>query len=99
MGRAEALEHLEQRLVHHDRPVLGIGDDKAELIRMQAGVERVQHRPHQRDGEVELQVLRLVPQQRGERLFQVKHHRGVVRRLYAIDEVVGGGLGAANLSL
>jgi hypothetical protein len=61
----KALELLEQGLVDDDRLVFGVGGHEAELVGMQAGVDRVQDRAHGRDGEVELEVLGLVPQHGG----------------------------------
>ena len=64
----KGLEHLKQGLVDDDRPVLRVVDDEAQLVRMQPRVEGVQHGTHRRDREVELEVLRLVPQQRRHRV-------------------------------
>ena len=61
----EPLEHLQQRFVDHDRPILGVGDDEAQLVAVQPRVERVQHRSHRGHREVHLEMLGLIPHQRG----------------------------------
>ena len=64
LRRAEGLEYLKQRLVDDDCAILGIAGDKRQLVGMQARVQRMDHGTHQRHGVVQLEVLRLVPQQR-----------------------------------
>ena len=64
----EGFEDLQQRLVDDDHLVLGIVDDVGELVGEQAGVQRVDDRTHRGDREVQLEVLALVPQQRGDRV-------------------------------
>ena len=54
---------MKEGLVHDDHAVLRGGGDVAQVIRVQAGVERVDHRPHQGHREVQLEMLCLVEQQ------------------------------------
>ena len=54
---------MEQGLVDDDHTVLGVGGDVAQLVWVQTRVERVDHRSHQRNREVQLEVLGLVPKQ------------------------------------
>ena len=58
------LQDMDERLVHDDDPILGIGRDIAQVLGAQTRVERVDDRSHERDGEVELDMLGLVPQHR-----------------------------------
>ena len=60
------LEDVEQGLVHDDDAVAGVGGDVAEVVAAQTRVERVEHRAHQRDREVELEMLGLIPEQCGD---------------------------------
>ena len=74
--RPEGFEHLEQRLVDDDHLVLGIVDDVGELVGEQPGVQGVDDRAHRGDREIQLQVLALVPQQRGHRVSLADAERG-----------------------
>ena len=71
---------MEQRLVHDDDPVAGVGGDVAEIVGAQARVERVEHRAHQRDREVQLEMLGLVPEQRGDAIAGIDAETGQARR-------------------
>ena len=55
---------MDQRLVDDDDAILGVGSDVAEVVWAQTRVERMDHRSHERNREVELEMLGLVPQQR-----------------------------------
>ena len=58
-------ENMEQGLVHDDDTILGVGCNVAQLVCAQTRVERVDHRSHRRDREVQLEVLGLVPKEGG----------------------------------
>jgi len=64
MRGPECVECRQQRLVDHDCPVAGVARDEPELVGVQARIERVDHRPHRRQAEIQLEVLGLVPEQR-----------------------------------
>ena len=55
-----------QGLVHHHHLVLGVARDVGQLIGMEAEVERVEHRAHERDGEIGLEVAVVVPAESGD---------------------------------
>ena len=59
----DGLEDVEQGLVDDDDAILGVGRNVAQVIWAQTRVERVDHGSHQRNREVQLEVLGLVPQQ------------------------------------
>ena len=60
----DRLEDVDQRLVDDDDAILGVGGDIAQIVWAQTRVERMDHRSHQRNREVQLEVLGLVPKQR-----------------------------------
>ena len=59
-------EQAEQRAVDEDHLVVGVVDDVGELLGEQPDVERVQHAPRARGGEVQLEVAGGVPGERGD---------------------------------
>src|SRR5690242_17502377 len=59
----ERIDEMEQGLVDDEYTIFGVGSDVAQLLRMQTRVEGMDHCSHQRDREVQLEVLGLVPQQ------------------------------------
>jgi hypothetical protein len=63
-ARGDFLPLRPQALVDEDDPVLRVLDDVRQVRLEQADVERVEHRPHARDGHVRLEVLLMVPAER-----------------------------------
>ena len=61
LGVGEALKDGQQCFVDDDRLVGRIADDEGELVLVQARIDRVDHGAHRGRGEVELEVLGLVP--------------------------------------
>ena len=58
-------EQWRERVVDDDHAILRVIDDLRQLRRWQPEVEGVQHRSHAGDGEVRLEVLLVVPAERG----------------------------------
>ena len=61
-------QQRDQGVVHDDDPVPGVVDDLGHLGAGQPDVQRVQHRAHRGHPEVGLQVLLVVPAERGHRV-------------------------------
>src|SRR5262249_24032190 len=64
--RRDLFPDRKERLVDEHEPIVRVVDDEGELFRMKAKVERVQHRARQRDAEVGLEVLIMIPAERGD---------------------------------
>ena len=62
--RQQRREQAEQRAVDEDHLVVGVVDDVGELLGEQPDVQRVQHAPGARRGEVQLEVAGRVPRER-----------------------------------
>ena len=62
--RQQRREQAEQRTVDEDHLVVGVVDDVGELLGEQPDVQRVQHAPGARGGEVQLEVAGRVPGER-----------------------------------
>ena len=60
-GRQQLGERRQQARVDHDDLVLGVVGDVGDLVGEEPDVEGVQHRAHRRHGQVDLEVLGVVP--------------------------------------
>ena len=63
--RQQRRQQAEQRAVDEDHLVVGVVDDVRQLLGEQPDVQRVQHTPGARRGEVQLEVAGGVPGERG----------------------------------
>ena len=88
----ESLVDGEEHVVHQQEPILGVVHDVGEVLAREAGVERVQDAPGQRDGEVGLQVAGVVPAQRGDAVtgLQAQAHQRVGQLLHPLVELPVG---------
>ena len=102
LDRGSLAEHLRQqrqdRAVGQHDEVLGVVDDVGQLVGKEPHVEGVQHGTHRRHGEIGLEVLLVVPHERGDplvtghaqgtegvsQLGSAPAHVGVRRPAYAI---------------
>jgi hypothetical protein len=95
--RQHPLQQRQQIVIGDDNLVAGMGGDVADHLGVQSQVQRVQDRAHSRDREVGLQVLGVVPHQRGDALVAVHAERAQrVRELG--DPNAGLGVGAPTRS-
>ena len=69
--RQDLSQQRHQGGVHDDHVVPGVRGDVADHLRVEPQVQRVQHRAHGRDRQVGLEVLGVVPHQRGYPLVAV----------------------------
>jgi hypothetical protein len=94
----EARHDVGERGVEEDHLVLRVADDVAQVVLEQADIQRVQHGPHRRDREVQLEVAARVPAERGDAVARADaqrlerrrdpagaaHHLAVRRALHAV---------------
>ena len=59
----DRVEDVDQRLIDYDDTILGVGSYVAQVVWAQTRVERMDHSSHERNREVQLEVLGLVPHQ------------------------------------
>jgi hypothetical protein len=59
----ELLQQRQQDAIHHHHAIAGMVDDRREIVRMQAQVQRVQDRADGRDAEIRFQMLVVIPPQ------------------------------------
>jgi len=85
------LQHRHERVVDEDDLVLRVVDDVRELLGEEADVQGVQHRAHAGDGEVQLEVLLVVPGEGGHAIALL-HAKTVKHACQPIDAVRQAGV-------